>query len=203
MDCTTAAFPFKMSCSRFDSLHWGTALIKHCLTTAVWMSQTTIGTAGALKYVLYEYEEHLAGKHGVKVSWDVFDTGDPQRTLEHVLPQTADQKCWRDRFDRVQRRRLTHDIGNLCLTEDNSAYGNKCFVEKKGEPGKGRCYANSNLYQERELLQYADWTEEAILNRRQKITEWFISRWHLDDADMPDDVGAVADEVADDSPVVG
>lgn len=134
-----------------------------------------------LKYVLYEYEEHLAGTHGVKVSWDVFDRGDVQRTIEHILPQNADSKYWRERFDRHQRRRLTHDIGNLCLTEDNSVYGNKGFPDKKGQPGQGRCYANSSLLQERELAQYDDWTEESILRRRQKIIDWYLERWHLED----------------------
>jgi len=138
----------------------------------------------ALKYVLYEYEEHLAGQHGVKVSWDVFDTGDPQRTIEHILPQTAEAKFWRERFDRQQRRRFTHDIGNLCLTEDNSVYGNKPFPEKKGRSGQGRCYSNSNLFQERELAQYDDWTEEIILKRREKFITWYLNRWHLEDSDI-------------------
>jgi flagellin-specific chaperone FliS len=141
-----------------------------------------------LRYVLYEYEEHLAGKNGVKVSWDVFDTGDPQRTTEHILPQTVEGsngKYWRDRFNREQRRRFTHDIGNLCLTEDNSAYGNKPFPEKKGNPGAGRCYANSNLFQERELACEVDWTENTILKRRKQIIAWYLERWHLDDSDFP------------------
>jgi hypothetical protein len=141
----------------------------------------------ALKYVLYEYEEHLAGNHGVKVSWDVFDTGDTQRTIEHILPQTAETKFWRERFDRQQRRRFTHDIGNLCLTEDNSAYGNKPFPEKKGQPGQGRCYSNSNLFQERELAQYDDWTEESLVKRRKKFIKWYLERWHLDDSDISED----------------
>ena len=142
-----------------------------------------------LKYVLYEYEEHLAGKNGVKVSWDVFDTSDPQRTTEHILPQSVEGnngKYWRDRFDRQQRRRLTHDIGNLCLTEDNSAYGNKPFPDKKGSPGAGRCYANSNLFQEPELARQEDWTEDTILKRRKKIVAWYLQRWHLDDSDFTD-----------------
>jgi hypothetical protein len=138
-----------------------------------------------LKYVLYEYEEHLAGKNRVKVSWAVFDDADPQRTIEHILPQTPDNRYWRERFSRTQRRRLTHDIGNLCLTENNSVYGNRPFPEKKGNPGEGRCYSNSNLFQERELARFDDWTEETILRRREKIIKWYLDRWHLDDSDIP------------------
>jgi Protein of unknown function (DUF1524) len=147
-----------------------------------------------LKYVLYEYEEHLAGQNGVKVSWDVFDTSDPERTIEHILPQTADRNYWKERFNRAQRRRFTHDIGNLCLTEDNSAYGNQTFPDKKGQPGKGRCYSNSNLYQERELAQYDDWTEETLLERRKKLIKWVLERWHLEDSDIPAEALAQADD---------
>lgn len=148
----------------------------------------------ALKYVLYEYEEHLAGRHGVKVSWDVFDTSDPQRTIEHILPQTADTKFWKERFSRAQRRHWTHDIGNLCLTEDNSSYGNRSFPEKKGQSGQGRCYANSNLFQERELAQYDDWTEETVLKRRERVIKWYLGRWHLDDTDIPMDTLTQAED---------
>ncbi len=146
---------------------------------------------GALKYVLYEYEEHLAGKHGVKVSWDVFDTGDAQRTIEHILPQAPNDGCWRQVFDRHRRKKFTHDISNLCLTEDNSAYGNKCFVEKVGKPGIGRCYANSNLFQERELAQFEKWTEDSLNARRAKFIAWYLQRWHLDDSDITDNLSSI------------
>ena len=144
--------------------------------------------------MLYEYEEYLAGKDGVKVSWDVFDRADPQRTIEHILPQASDTKLWREKFDRQQRRRFTHDIGNVCLTEDNSVYSNKCFSDKRGQPGQGRCYANSNMFQERELAQFDDWTEESLRQRRDKLIRWYLRRWHLDDSDITDEMAAEIDE---------
>ena len=150
-----------------------------------------------LKYFLYEYEEFLAGNKKILVAWSRIDIPD-LRTIEHILPQTASNKCWKDAFSLAQRRRLTHDVGNLCLTEDNSRYGNKCFDEKRGLPGVGYCYANSNLFQERELAAMQSWDEEALLIRRGKLAEFALNRWHLDDSDM--DVGAVlaaADESAD------
>ena len=147
----------------------------------------------ALKYVLYEYEENLARKTGVKVPWDVFAKADRTQTIEHILPQTPSTGYWKSRFKRQQLRQLTHDIGNLCLTENNSAYGNKPFPEKKGVPGVGRCYANSNLYQERELARYDDWTMETILRRREKLIAWYLRRWHLDDSDISQE-GVEADE---------
>jgi hypothetical protein len=67
------------------------------------------------------------------------------------------------------------------LTCDNSAYGNKSFVEKKGKPGLGNpCYADSSLFQERELASFDEWTAETIEKRREKIVKWALSRWHVD-----------------------
>lgn len=136
-----------------------------------------------LKYILYEYEEHLAGKNGVKVSWDVFEADSKNRTIEHILPQTATADCWLKAFTAGQRRIFTHDLGNLCLTENNSSYGNKCFPEKKGHPGQGVCYSNANLYQERELANYTQWDESTLRERRLRIEKWFLKRWNLDDSD--------------------
>jgi Protein of unknown function (DUF1524) len=110
--------------------------------------------------------------------------GTRSERLKHILTHAAETPFWRERFDRHQRRRFTHDIGKLYLTEDNSAYGNKPSPEKKGQPGLGRCFSNSNLFQERELAQYDDWTGETILKRREKLIGWYLDRWHVDDSDI-------------------
>lgn len=138
----------------------------------------------SIKYVLYEFEEHLAGSHGVNVSWDQISKSDQKKTIEHILPQNPTNTCWLDRFKPGELRRLTHDIGNLCLTEDNSVYGNKCFEQKRGVAGQGRCYANSNLFQERAIAAYSDWTPESLIERRNQIVAWFMDRWHLEDDDI-------------------
>ena len=138
-----------------------------------------------LKYFLYEYEQHLAGNKVVKLPWNVLEKADPQKSIEHILPQDPDSKYWKERFDRVARKKFTHDIGNLCLTEDNSSYGRKPFPDKKGQAGKGRCYANSNLFMERELAKFDDWTEKEIKERRKKIVAWYLDRWHLEETDLP------------------
>jgi hypothetical protein len=101
------------------------------------------------------------------------------------LPQDASDKYWKDRFNAAARKRLTDDVGNLCLTEDNSAYGNRPFPRKKGSPGQGRCYANGNFFMERELATFTDWDEQAIHKRRKKVLDWYLQRWHLDEAGVP------------------
>lgn len=105
-----------------------------------------------LKYLLYEYEEHLAGKREINLAWESVSSDKSEKTIEHILPQTPEHKYWKQRFNRAARARLTDDIGNLCLTVDNSVYGRKPFPDKKGSPGSSTpCYANANLMMEREL----------------------------------------------------
>lgn len=142
-----------------------------------------------LKYLLYEYEEHLAKGEEVQLPWDYVERKGLESTIEHILPQTPVHEYWTSRFDEDDRRALTHDIGNLCLTFNNSVYGNKPFPEKKGEPGADRpCYANANLFMERRLARLEGWDREALISRRRDIVDWALSRWHVYDspAALPD-----------------
>jgi hypothetical protein len=145
-----------------------------------------------LKYLLYEYEQHLVGPDPVDIPWEVIDRADRERTVEHILPQTPRSDYWRQRFTDEERERYTHDLGNLVLTADNSSYGNKPFPDKKGAAGQTTPgYANANLRSERELARWDDWTPAAILERRERIVTWALRRWAVDDApaaeavDMP------------------
>jgi uncharacterized protein with ParB-like and HNH nuclease domain len=134
-----------------------------------------------LRYFLYEYEEHLANQNRVHVryAWEKFSDRDLKDTIEHILPQTADSKYWRTHFTKKQHRIYLHDIGNLCLTLNNSSYSNKDFPEKKGKPGAEGppCYSRSSLFQEQALVRKRDWTVNAIKERRKDITDWAKIRW--------------------------
>jgi Protein of unknown function DUF262/Protein of unknown function (DUF1524) len=137
-----------------------------------------------LKYLLYEYEEHLARHHTVQLPWHAVAKRPAEQTIEHILPQSPSDPYWTARFDEEALRCFQHDIGNLCLTVDNSEYGNRPFPEKKGRAGSGAaCYSNSNLFQERELAAVDDWTVDSIKNRREKLVQWAIARWHVDETD--------------------
>ncbi len=136
-----------------------------------------------LKYFLYEYEEYLAGSKPVRLAWKDVERKDLKDTIEHILPQTATPKYWTSRFDPEDRRLLTHDLGNLCLTLDNSAYSNKPFPQKKGEVGSDKpCYANSILFQEKRLAALENWNKEELLRRREEMVEWAMRRWQVEDA---------------------
>lgn len=135
---------------------------------------------GALRYFLYEYESHVAGRRDLRISWADLERRDKERTVEHILPQNPADPYWHERFSPDERVELTHDLGNLCLTLDNSAYGRKPFPLKRGTQGQdGRCYANSTVFQELELARLEDWTPEALEARRARILTWARGRWDV------------------------
>lgn len=131
-----------------------------------------------LKYMLYEYEQALAEQANMQVlmPWEI--VARKEDTIEHVLPQAWDTGgYWAARFSPEEHERWLHDIGNLTLTYDNSALGNKPFPEKKGTGGQPCCYASSTLFIEQALARDEDWTPETIQARRQEILAWAVHRW--------------------------
>lgn len=132
-----------------------------------------------LKYFLYEYEEHLASGKAVQLPWDELARTDKKESVEHVLPQTATDAYWTTRWSAEDIKLYLHDIGNLSLTFDNSSYGNKPFPQKRGTPGTRASYANSNIFMERQLTRYADWTKEECIKRRMEIVSWALQRWDV------------------------
>jgi hypothetical protein len=148
-----------------------------------------------LKYFLYEYESHLAKGTPVRMAWSTLEQADKKETVEHILPQTPEEGYWTERFPADNRKKYTHDIGNLCLTFDNSSYGRKKFSDKKGTAGSDApCYANGKLFMERELAKVDDWTVDALLKRRKKIIGWAKKRWALPGVSKAVDVPPPADE---------
>jgi hypothetical protein len=137
------------------------------------------------KYFFYEYELSIK-PHGQELEPLSFftESRQEQRTTEHILPQhpkTGD-KCWWQVFTEEEHISLLHSLGNLVLTYDNSAYGNKCFSAKRGKPlGPGvpviKCYAQAALRQEQLLTQYKKWTPETIKMRQKELTDWALQRW--------------------------
>jgi hypothetical protein len=147
----------------------------------------------SIRYFLYEYEEHLAGKNAVKVSWAEIERRDLDKTIEHILPQTPSDPYWKERFDAAQRRKWTDDIGNLVLTSHNSTYWCHAFPVKRGKPGQEKpCYVTSNLFQERALGEFSNWTPVNLEKRRKAIVAWALTRWAV-----PPEFATIDDEADD------
>jgi hypothetical protein len=146
------------------------------------------------KYFLYEYELSLR-QHGQELPplSEFTSSSGEQRTTEHILPQhpKVDADCWWGTFSKEEHAALQHALGNLCLTYDNSAYGNKCFEAKRGDATTAtRCYAKAELLQERELSTLTTWTPEEIRDRQNRLAVWAMSRWAVA---RPDDGTLTAD----------
>lgn len=148
-----------------------------------------------IRYFLYEYELHLARGTGVKLKWEDLEKY-PQRSIEHILPQTPEAKYWLTRFDQPARKMYTHYIGNLSLTLDNSSYSNKPFPDKAGSLSHPNpCYATAPLFMERKIAaDYQEWNVKAILSRADVIRKWALDRWKVSSEDfrsndqVPEDV---------------
>ena len=155
-----------------------------------------------IRYFLYEYETSLAeGENkNVYMDWELLDRPSAkEHTIEHILPQTPEDDYWLERWTDDERSRYTHDLGNLCLTTDNSSYSNKPFDQKRGEAGASyRCYARGDLVMERDLARYDDWSLDSLRERRERMVMWAKSRWGLP-VDLPASFEgtAASDEIDD------
>lgn len=142
---------------------------------------------GTLKYFLYEYEEFRAKGNPLAVTWSYFTEKKLENSIEHILPQTSEgiDNYWPQRFKPDEIKILIHDLGNLCLTFNNSSYKNFGFDRKRGTPNQEKpCYAKSSLNQERELTKYKEWTPYTIEKRRNILFDWAKDRWFVDLSDL-------------------
>jgi hypothetical protein len=135
-------------------------------------------TRHCLKYTLFEYELHLltTKSHGSPpyLSWE--QLGDS--TIEHILPQSPPAPShWKDVWSPKEIEACVHDIANLVLTKDNSSYSNFEFARKRGQPGQGPGYINSDIRQERDIAFFTDWTPKEFAKRRQELVAWINDRW--------------------------
>jgi hypothetical protein len=138
-------------------------------------------TRRCLKYTLFEYELHLLAGKGKPPALKWADLSDS--TIEHILPQQPKPDSeWLKKWSDGEFDECRHDIGNLVLTHDNSAYQNFDFLRKKGEPGQRPSYADSDIRQERKLAAYSDWTPTEFAQRRAELVAWIKERWSTEAA---------------------
>jgi len=121
-----------------------------------------------VSYFLYEYELHLKEEqHGeLKIEWENIN----KDSIEHIYPQSPNNDCW----ESFQDSSLLNDLGNLLLlsTRDNSKLGNRCFDVKK------ECFS-VNSFSAIEISKCDSWTEQEIINRRNKMFDFIKSRWSV------------------------
>lgn len=146
---------------------------------------------GALKYFLFEYEEHL--KHKALETNDKVTIDDYlETTIEHVIPQQFWDN-WQDtvngftegleEVDIEQARKvLINSLGNLTILKNgkNSSLGNKSWLDKKERFRTGS-------YNEIDISQHNSWTKDKIAQRGKemlKFLEYKINGLTFSDTDI-------------------
>lgn len=135
---------------------------------------------GALKYFLFEYEEHLKKEFGEAINKitlpDYEDT-----TIEHVIPQHF-WDHWQKEIDEVTnaleehqveqaRKVLLNTLGNLTLLKGgkNPELGNKSWERKKERFSTGS-------YNEIAISKYDAWTKASIAERGKDLLRFLETK---------------------------
>lgn len=99
-------------------------------------------------------------------------------TIEHILPQNEQlNSAWRSalgtEWQHIQEKWL-HTLGNLTLTGYNSEYSDRDFTEKRDMVGG---FKESPLKLNEGLGQLAQWNEEAMMARAEKLAGLAVRVW--------------------------
>ncbi len=131
------------------------------------------------KYYLFENLENWGNK---ELYVDI--NGNDNITIEHIFPQNPDS-TWQRSLSKEEytefSQKYLHTIGNLTLSGNNSAMGNKSFLAKRdmnqnnGEQG----YSYSKLWLNKDLRELSVWDIEAYKKRTMRLTNRFLEIWSL------------------------
>lgn len=126
--------------------------------------------------------EHLENWGNKELYVDI--SGNDNITIEHIFPQTPAQE-WHNDLTKEEyadfSQKYLHTIGNLTLSGNNNAMGNKTFLAKRdmnqnnGEQG----YAYSKLWLNQDLSQLSAWNVEEYKKRTYRLTSRFLEIWSL------------------------
>jgi len=99
-------------------------------------------------------------------------------TIEHILPQNPKlssewKKSLGENWEEIQKKYL-HTLGNLTITAYNSEYSDRPFKTKR-DMDKG--FKHSPLRLNEGLSQLADWNEDEILNRAERLSGEALDLW--------------------------
>ena len=112
-----------------------------------------------------------------------------QITIEHIMPQTLNQK-WKDslgeNWEDIHETYL-HTFANLTLTGYNSSYGNHTFTEKKegytiskdGSEMQVYGFKDSAFRLSNYLKTCNQWTETELIERQNILKNKFLSMWPM------------------------
>lgn len=144
-----------------------------------------------LRYFLYEYEmEKVRQRGSQKIDWRLFVKGEKDKiSIEHIYPQTPDNKCWKESFkgySKANRNFLQGSLGNLLpLSQSiNSSLQNDCFEDKirpkyNERKEKTRQGYSDGSHSEIEVANYPEWSPDSILKRGIDLLQFMERRWGI------------------------
>ena len=131
------------------------------------------------KYYLFEHLENWGEK---ELYVDIATNNNI--TIEHIFPQTPALE-WRKELTKEEytnfSQKYLHTLGNLTLSGNNNAMGNKSFLSKRnmnhnnGEQG----YIYSKLWLNQDLRELEHWNEITYNERTERLTNRFLEIWAL------------------------
>lgn len=144
-----------------------------------------------LRYFLYEYEmDKVRSRGSQKIDWRLFVKSEKDKvSIEHIYPQTPDNKYWKENFKGYKKGDLKFfqgTLGNLLpLSQSiNSSIQNDSFPDKKnpkidsrGE--KIRQGYSDGSHSEIEVAFYEDWNPNSIYERGMKLLSFLEKRWDV------------------------
>jgi hypothetical protein len=140
-------------------------------------------------YFLYQYELSVSPSGVQPIPWKARPE-EQKGTIEHILPQTHRDNGWWEQAwpDNGLAESFKHRLGNLVLTNDNSALGQKSFPEKLDAAGGAYCYNFQNATNsEKRIRMFSTsgdkWEVSEILLREKELLLFALKRWSMGCAD--------------------
>ncbi len=143
-----------------------------------------------IRYFMYEYElelKRLSKTTRQLLIWSADPTTESyaidHKTIEHIFPQTASDKYWKDTYSNYsvkERNVLRNSLGNLLPVSHgkNSSLSNKSFELKKGSETNQVGYRYGCL-SEIQVSMSPEWTARDILRRGIILLDFMEKRWNL------------------------
>ncbi len=140
------------------------------------------------KRYLLERLENYENKEPVQIE------NNPDITIEHIFPQKPDPQ-WKTSLGEKEyneiKEKYLHRIGNLTLSGNNGALGNKPFIEKRDLQEKG--YKASGLFLNKHLKSLNKWDVSAIEKRFDILADRFKKIWQypslpIDESDKNEEI---------------
>jgi hypothetical protein len=124
-------------------------------------------SAREIRYLFYEYEEHLCGGQVPSMDWSTF-ANSRKTQVEHIFPKKGPAllEDSREKHDKNVNR-----LGNLTVSHFNQKLGTKAFADKK------RTYRKSSLLIESSLARKRTWGLAAIKKREDELVRFVMQRW--------------------------